>query len=54
MLTNSTKYDTGECISEDELENTRNEQQKTTKEDNRATFLVNQTRTPRVVRLCLT
>jgi hypothetical protein len=53
--TNSTKYDTGECIAENELKNTCDEQQKTTKEDDRPTFLVNQMRIlHRLVRLSLT
>jgi hypothetical protein len=34
--TNSAKHNTGKGISDDELKNTRNEQQKTTKEDDRS------------------
>lgn len=35
--TNSAKHNTGECISDDELKNARDEQQQTTKEDDRST-----------------
>lgn len=36
--TDSTEHDTGERVSENELKNTRDEQQKTAEEDNRTTF----------------
>lgn len=39
-LTDSTKYNAGKRVAEYELKNTRDEQQKTSKEDDRSTVLV--------------